>query len=300
MKKPLRAQAVEYLQYLKEQGLTHVPSSGKKFAKKPPSAPPSSIPAIPHSSIPAIPPSSIPAIPHSRNPAIPHSSIPAIPPSSIPAIPHSRNPAFPQSRNPAISHPSPRSSSPDSLSSLTAEIAACQLCALAPTRLHTVPGQGKLRPDIMFIGEGPGADEDEQGLAFVGRAGQLLTKMILAMGYSREDVFIGNIVKCRPPGNRVPTPAEMEGCIPYLKRQIAVIQPKLIVCLGATAVRGLVNEPLPIGKARGQWREFEGIPVMLTFHPAYLLRDPRKKTETWADLKAVLARLGKTPPGKAD
>jgi DNA polymerase len=176
------------------------------------------------------------------------------------------------------------------------EIAACQLCALAPTRLNTVPGQGALRPDIMFIGEGPGADEDEQGLAFVGRAGQLLTKMINAMGYTREQVFIGNIVKCRPPGNRVPTPEEMAGCIPYLKRQIAIIRPKLIVCLGATAARGLVQETLPIGKARGQWREFEGIPVMLTFHPAYLLRDPRKKTETWADLKAVLARLGKTSP----
>ena len=148
----------------------------------------------------------------------------------------------------------------------------------------------------MFVGEGPGADEDEQGLAFVGRAGQLLTKMITAMGYTREQVFIGNIVKCRPPGNRVPTPEEMEGCLPYLKRQIAVIQPKLIVCLGATAARGLVQEALPIGKARGQWRQFEGIPVMLTFHPAYLLRDPRKKTETWADLKTVLARLGKKPP----
>ena len=247
MNKPLRARAVEYLQYLKEQGVTHVPSSGKKFAKK--SAPP---PA------PVAKPAPRPA-----------------PPSTFGL----------QS-----------SASPDTLESLAAEIAACQACALAPTRLNTVPGQGALRPEIMFVGEGPGADEDEQGLAFVGRAGQLLTKMINAMGYAREQVFIGNIVKCRPPGNRVPTPEEMAGCIPYLKRQIAVIRPKLIVCLGATAARGLVQETTPIGKARGQWREFEGIPVMLTFHPAYLLRDPRKKTETWADLKAVLARLGKTPP----
>ena len=256
MKKPLRAQAVEYLQYLKEQGVTHVPSSGKKFAKPP--------------AKPAPPPPAPVAKPAPR---------PAPPPPSASRLP-----------------PPPRSSSPDTLESLAAEIAACQACALAPTRLHTVPGQGALRPDIMFVGEGPGADEDEQGLAFVGRAGQLLTKMITAMGYAREQVFIGNIVKCRPPGNRVPTPEEMAGCIPYLKRQIAVIQPKLIVCLGATAARGLVQETMPIGKARGQWREFEGIPVMLTFHPAYLLRDPRKKTETWADLKTVLARLGKTPP----
>ena len=246
MKKPLRAQALEYLTYLKEQGVTHVPSSGKMLPKRPPAKK-------------SIPPPPKPAPP---------------PPAASP----------------------PRPAAPDTLGSLAAEIAACHACPLASTRLHVVPGQGALRPDILFIGEGPGADEDEQGLAFVGRAGQLLTKMILAMGYTREQVFIGNIVKCRPPGNRVPSPEEMAGCLPYLKRQIAVIRPKLIVCLGATAARGLVDEPMPIGKARGQWREFEGIPVMLTFHPAYLLRDPRKKTETWADLKTVLARLGKTPP----
>ena len=261
MKKPLREQAVEYLHYLKEQGVTHVPASGKKFAQKNPPAPAS-------------------------KPAAPGAPPPPPSPSSAPKpVP-----------GPAAKAAKPRSGGPDSIDSLVAEIAACQACALAPARRHTVPGQGALRPEIMFVGEGPGADEDEQGLAFVGRAGQLLTKMINAMGYTREQVFIGNIVKCRPPGNRVPTPEEMAGCIPYLKRQIAVIRPKLIVCLGATAVRGLVQETMPIGKARGQWREFEGIPVMLTFHPAYLLRDPRKKTETWADLKAVLARLGKTPP----
>ena len=253
MKKPLREQAVEYLQYLKEQGITHVPASGRKPARPP--APPPASSAAP---------------------------VPAAKPAGRPA--------------PA---PRPARSGPDTLESITAEIAACALCALAPTRKHTVPGQGRLRPDILFVGEGPGADEDEQGLAFVGRAGQLLTKMIEAMGYTRADVFIGNIVKCRPPGNRVPTPDEMAGCIPYLKRQIAVIQPKLIVCLGATAARGLVNETLPIGKARGQWREFEGIPVMLTFHPAYLLRDPRQKAPCWADLKTVLARLGKKPPKAA-
>ena len=258
MKKPLREQAVEYLQYLKEQGLTHVPSSGKTFAKKSP-PPPAPKPAAPLYVPPPPPPKPAPV-----------ARVPAKPPKG----------------------------GKDTLESIAAEIAACQACALAPTRLHVVPGQGALKPDVMFVGEGPGADEDEQGLAFVGRAGQLLTKMINAMGYTREQVFIGNIVKCRPPGNRVPTPEEMAGCIPYLKRQIAVIQPKLIVCLGATAARGLVNETLPIGKARGSWREFEGIPVMLTFHPAYLLRDPRQKAPCWDDLKAVLARLGKTPPAK--
>jgi uracil-DNA glycosylase len=151
----------------------------------------------------------------------------------------------------------------------------------------------------MFIGEGPGADEDEQGLAFVGRAGQLLTKMILAMGYTREQVFIGNIVKCRPPGNRVPTPEEMAGCIPYLKRQIAVIRPSSSSASAPPPSAASSRKPCPSARPAAQWREFEGIPVMLTFHPAYLLRDPRKKTETWADLKAVLARLGKTPPPAA-
>ena len=257
MKKPLREQAVEYLQYLKEQGVTHVPSSGKKFAKPRPPSPPPSTPAT--------------------------AATPPPPPAKAPAA-----------RAPA----KPPKGGKDTLESIAAEIAACELCPLAATRKNVVPGQGALKPEIMFVGEGPGADEDEQGLAFVGRAGQLLTKMILAMGYTREQVFIGNIVKCRPPGNRVPTPEEMEGCIPYLKRQIAVIRPKLIVCLGATAARGLVNETMPIGKARGSWREFEGIPVMLTFHPAYLLRDPRQKAPCWADLKAVLTRLGKTPPAK--
>lgn len=246
MKKPLREQTLEYLQYLKEQGVTHVPSSGRKFAKTPP--------------------------------------------GPSPRAPH------PSPLAPRPSPPRPAPSGPDTLEVIAAEIAACQACPLAATRKNTVPGQGALNPDIMFVGEGPGADEDEQGLAFVGRAGQLLTKMITAMGYTREQVFIGNIVKCRPPGNRVPSPEEMAGCLPYLKRQIAIIRPKLIVCLGATAARGLVNETLPIGKARGHWREFEGIPVMLTFHPAYLLRDPRQKAPCWADLKAVLARLGKTPP----
>lgn len=259
MKKPLRAQAVEYLQYLKEQGLTHVPASGKKLPK-----PPAPKPAAPY-----VPPPPPPK------------------PAPVPPPPEVR-----------FSFAKPPKGGKDTLESIAAEIAACATCPLAKERKHVVPGQGALQPDVMFIGEGPGADEDEQGLAFVGRSGQLLTKMILAMGYTREQVFIGNIVKCRPPGNRAPTPVEMAGCIPYLKRQIAIIKPKLIVCLGATAARGLVNETLPIGKARGSWREFEGIPVMLTFHPAYLLRDPRHKAPCWSDLKAVLARLGKQPHAK--
>lgn len=199
--------------------------------------------------------------------------------------------------------PTPESSSiaiPDAAEALKAiatRIAACKKCGLHCTRNKTVPGQGKINPEIMFIGEGPGADEDEQGLAFVGRAGQLLTKIIEAMGLARDEVFIGNIVKCRPPENRAPEPEEMEACIPYLKEQIAILKPAVIVCLGATAVKGLFGvEPNGITKIRGQWRTYEGIDVMPTYHPAYLLRNPPAKKDVWEDMKTVLRHLGKPIP----
>ena len=186
----------------------------------------------------------------------------------------------------------------------TEELAACTKCTLATLgRQHVVPGQGNAAaPDFMFIGEAPGADEDRQGLAFVGAAGQFLTKMIAAMGYTREQVFIANICKCRPPNNRTPSPPEMAACVPYLKRQIKLIRPKCLVLLGNTAMRGLFPDTL---MRRGQWQMYEGIPAIGTFHPAYILRfdsarDPaglrRAKLEVWNTLKLALARLGKTPP----
>lgn len=176
------------------------------------------------------------------------------------------------------------------------EIAGCTKCSLHKARTRTVPGQGNAQqPEVMFIGEAPGADEDEQGLAFVGRAGQLLTKMIAAMGLTRDEVFIANILKCRPPDNRPPTPEEMAVCIPYLKQQIAEVKPKVIVALGATAVLGLLNLT-GIGQLRGKWQRFEGIELMPTYHPSYLLRNPVMKKEAWQDLQAVLKRLGRTPP----
>ena len=271
---PLQADLLQYLRYLKEQGVSHLPVSAPLSPREPKQAPPASAPGNTPAAAPQRP--APPAPPRPAKPA-------AFAKQAAPPTPSAA--------------PAPCPVPPDSpLYPIAQEIAACTLCPLHATRTNTVPGQGALQPDIMFIGEGPGADEDAQGLSFVGRSGQLLTKMIEAMGYTRDTVFIGNIVKCRPPGNRAPTPVEMAGCIPYLKRQIAIIQPKIIVCLGATAAKGLVNETMPIGKARGQWREFEGIPVMLTFHPAYLLRDGRQKKPAWDDLKAVLAKLGKSPP----
>ena len=184
------------------------------------------------------------------------------------------------------------------LDAIAERIGHCRLCGLCETRNLTVPGQGSAHPEIMFIGEGPGADEDRQGLAFVGRAGQLLTKIILAMGYEREAVWIGNIVKCRPPNNRVPTPEEMKSCLPYLREQIALLQPKVIVCLGATAVKGLFETQTGITNLRGQWMTFEGIDAMPTYHPAYLLRNPPAKREVWADMQEVLRKLGRPVPEK--
>ncbi len=196
----------------------------------------------------------------------------------------------------APSSPAPMEEGEDmgSLEAIAQRVASCQLCGLCKTRTRTVPGQGAPRPELMFIGEGPGADEDQQGLAFVGRAGKLLTKIIEAMGFQRDEVWIGNIVKCRPPNNRPPTPEEMNACLPYLKAQIALLQPKVIVCLGDTAVKGLFNPQATISRLRGQWMNFEGIDTMPTYPPAYLLRNPSAKRDVWADMKAVLERLGRS------
>lgn len=173
----------------------------------------------------------------------------------------------------------------------------CKRCALAATRTNVVFGEGDPHAGLMFIGEGPGADEDRLGRPFVGKAGQLLDKMIAAMQFKREEVYIANVVKCRPPGNRVPTPEEAAHCIGYLKRQIKFIRPKVIVLLGATAVAFLMERTEGITRLRGNWLEYEGIPVMPTFHPAYLLRQESAKREAWHDLKMVMAKFGKVPPG---
>jgi DNA polymerase len=185
------------------------------------------------------------------------------------------------------------------LAQIAAEAAVCKACLLHKGRTKSVPGQGNPQPEILFVGEGPGYDEDQQGLAFVGAAGQLLTKMIAAMGFTREEVFIANVVKCRPPGNRQPLPEEMTACLPFLKRQIAALKPRVIVALGATAVQGLIGET-GITRLRGRWRQYEGTDLMPTFHPSYLLRTPSAKREAWEDLKAVLDRLGRpVPPMKS-
>lgn len=185
----------------------------------------------------------------------------------------------------------------ESLDAIAAHVSTCRNCPLCQQRNLPVPGEGNAdAPDIMFVGEGPGADEDVQGRPFVGKAGQLLDKMIEAMGYRREEVFIANVVKCRPPNNRKPLREEMDMCLPYLRQQIKLIRPKLIVGLGGTAMEGLLGRPVGITRMRGVWQEYAGIKLMPTFHPSYLLRDPSKKKDAWGDLKLVLGELGKQPP----
>ena len=181
------------------------------------------------------------------------------------------------------------------------ELGECTRCKLHPTRKNIVFGVGNPHANLMFIGEAPGFDEDQQGEPFVGKAGQLLNKMIVAMGLAREDVYIGNILKCRPPQNRNPEPDEIEQCEPFLRKQIDAIAPRILVALGKFAAQTLLRSNAPISALRGQWHTYQGIPLMPTFHPAFLLRSPDKKREAWSDLQLVMGemrRLGLYPEGK--
>jgi uracil-DNA glycosylase family 4 len=188
------------------------------------------------------------------------------------------------------------------------DLGDCTRCKLHQGRKQIVFGVGNPRAELMFVGEGPGADEDAQGEPFVGRAGQLLNNMIKAMGLRREDVYIANIVKCRPPGNRQPERDECETCSPFLMRQIAAIKPKAMVALGATAAKNLLAISAPMSELRGRWYDFKpagsdaswpGARLAVTYHPAFLLRDPRQKGEAWKDLQMVMKYLGIEPPKKA-
>jgi DNA polymerase len=174
--------------------------------------------------------------------------------------------------------------------------AVCQKCRLAKTRTNVVYGIGDPTADLMFIGEAPGHDEDVKGEPFVGRAGQLLTDIIKAMSLTRAQVYITNVVKCRPPENRNPEPDELDECRPYIQRQVELIQPKVIVTLGKFALQSLTGKTYGIMAIRGHWLEYEGVKVMPTFHPAYLLRTPAAKKDVWGDMKKVMAELGLAPP----
>jgi uracil-DNA glycosylase len=188
-------------------------------------------------------------------------------------------------------------SAADALAAIREDIGDCTRCKLhAQGRTQVVFGVGNPSADLMFVGEAPGADEDVQGVPFVGRAGQLLTKMIEAMGFRRDEVYIANVIKCRPPGNRNPEPDEIATCEPFLFQQIAAIQPKVVVALGAFAARTLLRTDAPISRLRGRLYDYRGAKLIPTFHPSFLLRSPGYKREAWDDLKKALAELGREAP----
>ena len=180
---------------------------------------------------------------------------------------------------------------------LEEQVSGCTRCAeLCSTRTQTVFGVGSPDAELCFLGEAPGADEDAQGEPFVGAAGQLLNRIIAACGMKREEVYICNVLKCRPPGNRAPLPNEVANCKEYLERQLELIRPKFICALGAVAAQNLLNTTLSIGKLRGRFQDYQGIPVLCTYHPAYLLRNPASKRDVWEDMKLLLSRMGRPIP----
>lgn len=276
----------EHLQHLKEEGVTDVEVDPAILRAGPPVRPAATAPVA--ARIPEV----TMAPPRTR-------------PAAAPVTPPAPRPV--QAAAPAVA-----GDPVSGLAAIAARIATCQQCGLCRTRGRTVPGQGNPRPEIMFVGEGPGTDEDKQGLAFIGRAGQLLTRLITAMGFTRDEVFIGNIVKCRPTidnageRDRPPTPEEMAACLPYLHEQIALLKPKVIVALGATAVKGLFGDQgVGITKLRGKFLQFDGIDVMPTFHPSYLLRqggdgntNNQAYWDVWSDCVAALKKIGREPPAK--
>jgi DNA polymerase len=178
------------------------------------------------------------------------------------------------------------------LAELQAVVTACEKCRLSKSRTQVVYGVGSPNADLMFIGEAPGRDEDIKGEPFVGRAGQLLTDIIKAMKLTRDDVYIANVIKCRPPENRNPEQDELDACRPHIRRQIEIIQPRVIVTLGRFALQSLTEKGYAISSVRGQWLEYQGIRVMPTYHPAYLLRNPAAKKDVWEDMKKVMSQLG--------
>lgn len=230
---------------------------------------------------------------------------PAPRPQAQPVSPHlmsappARQPAPPEATaavNLAAAHNPLGGSGAQGLQQIRDDLGDCKRCKLHASRTNLVFGVGSAAADLCFVGEGPGADEDMQGEPFVGRAGQLLTQMIKAMGMSREEVYICNVVKCRPPNNRDPDPDEVAACSPFLIRQVQAVNPRVIVALGRHAAQTMLGVKTPISRLRGTWNQWQGVPLMPTFHPSFLLRDPTQKRHAWEDLKAVLRLMDRPVP----
>jgi DNA polymerase len=234
----------------------------------------------------------ISAAPESAFAVIEESILPKAKPRSAPMPTSAKQPATPAASTFPPLFEAIGKIAGDTLPIVREDLGDCKRCKLHTTRDKIVFGDGSATADLVFVGEGPGADEDAQGLPFVGRAGKLLTQMIEAMGLQRKQVYICNVVKCRPPGNRQPEKDEVDACSPFLFRQLDVLQPKVIVCLGATAAQTLLQTNRGISHFRGQWLEYRGYKMMATYHPAYLLRNPAAKGDVWKDLQNVMAQLG--------
>ena len=204
-------------------------------------------------------------------------------------------PVVPPAAHPVVSAAPDECALPNTMEQLRSALADCALCPLARHRTHIVFGEGDPHARLMFVGEAPGYEEDLSGRPFVGKAGQLLDRMIAAMQFSRDEVYIANVVKCRPDNNRNPMPDEINKCIGFLHKQIEIIRPEVIVVLGAVAAKALLNCSDGISRLRGRWCSYENIPVMPTFHPAFLLRQESAKKDAWKDLQQVMARFGKFP-----
>lgn len=288
----LTRQARAWVEWLADSGVQALPSGSNPealLAELDAPAPPRPR-AARQRSRPAAPPQSTasrrqPAVSQARPPQ------PAAPPAVQPAAASAIQPLFERPATPEARH--------QRLAVLAQEVASCTKCRLHESRNNVAFSRGTAETELVFVGEGPGYHEDKQGLPFVGNSGKLLDQMIAAMGYQRDDVYICNIVKCRPPENRKPTSDEMRACLPYLQEQLAIVAPKAIVTLGATGAQGLLNTTMNVTRMRGRWKLYRGrTPLMPTFHPAYLLRQAEKKREVWTDLKQVMKRLGKKPPAK--
>lgn len=247
---------------------------------------------LPGLSLPDVPPTPVPPAPVPP-PAV---ALPTLPPAAAPSGRRAAPPARPLGAAPAAMAAfgaDPESDRAAALAALRDEVLPCTRCKLHAGRATVVFGEGDPRARVMFVGEAPGVNEDRTGRPFVGQAGQLLDRILSgAMGLRREHVYIANINKCRPPGNRTPEADEVAACLPYLRRQVEIVRPEVLVCLGRTAAQNLLGTTAPLSALRGQRLEYAGIPVVVTWHPAYLLREPSKKRETWEDIKRVNRLLG--------
>ncbi|HEY0840062.1 MAG TPA: uracil-DNA glycosylase [Vulgatibacter sp.] len=284
----IAAELARHVRWAQEKGETEVPLPAPHAA-----APVAPRPSRPNEAPSAAAVASAAPVQHPRPP--PAAAPSPAPFASAPSALHAPSspaaaPSFGSSASPL--HAS-RETAPRTLQQIRDDLGDCRRCGLCAGRRNIVFGDGSPSAELVFVGEGPGEEEDRQGLPFVGAAGHLLDKMIEAMGYRRDEVYVCNVVKCRPPGNRNPLPEEVAACEPFLRAQLAAIRPKAIVALGKFAAQALLRDETPITRLRGTWREYEGIPLMPTFHPAYLLRAPAEKRKAWDDLQQVMARLGK-------